>query len=374
MIRNILSLALLLAGLLSAVQAPADVIQDLYVVDVPVESRDVEARTAAIRTALEQLLVRVSGRQQVLSLPQVAAALEQPTRFVQRYSYATREHGGEKEPLLRVRFDEASVNQLLRDSQLPVWGRTRPATLVWLVVDDRRGRTLISNDKDTAARRILEQQARQRGLPLRLPLYDLADRSRLSVTDVWGNFEDRILDASSRYQAEAVLVGRIYKVAGNRWAGRWTLYSEGRREDWEAAGESLADAILPGIGQTAEALARRYAQRSVGPVAGQVQVRVEGIDSLAAYSRAVRYLDGLDVVRQVQPVIIQPTAVIFRLASRRGRLAVSQAIALGHTLVPVASPVSNPVAAGPAAGKVRTPGGAAASVSASVDLVYRLVP
>jgi hypothetical protein len=368
--RNFLYSLLFLIGLLTGPLARADVIPDLYVVDVPVESQDREERATAIRAALERVLVRVSGRQLVLTLPAMEAALERPTRFVQRYRYEQRETGpGQKQRVLRVRFDEASINQLLRDNQLPVWGRTRPATLVWLVVDDRRKRILISNDKESGVRRILEQQARQRGLPLRLPLYDLADRARLSVTDVWGNFEDRILDASSRYQTEAVLVGRVYKAAANRWLGRWSLYSEGRRQDWESGGETLADAMLPGIGQTAEALAQRYARRSLGQTAGQVRVRIDGIETLAAYTRAVRYLDSLDVVRQVQPVIIRPDAVVFSLDSRRGRLAVSQAIALGHTLVPSTFTVAQS-----AAGSTAGPGTAGAGVSAGVDLVYRLVP
>jgi hypothetical protein len=368
--RNILYPLLLLIVLLTAPLVRADVIPDLYVVDVPVESQHREERATAIRAALERVLVRVSGRQLVLALPAVEAALEQATRFVQRYRYEQRETGsGEKQRVLRVRFDEVSINQLLRDNQLPVWGRTRPATLVWLVVDEQGARTLLSNDKDSEVRRILEQQARQRGLPLRLPLYDLADRARLSVADLWGNFEDRILDASSRYQVEAVLVGRIYKMAGDRWLGRWSLYSEGRRQDWESGGETLADAMLPGIGQTAEALAQRYARRSLAQTPGQVRIRINGINTLAAYTRAVRYLDGLDMVRQVQPEIIQTDAVVFSLDSRRGRLAVSQAIALGHTLVP-----SSSMAAQPPAGEGGVAGTAGAGVSAGVDLVYRLVP
>ncbi|MHA1569210.1 MAG: DUF2066 domain-containing protein, partial [Alphaproteobacteria bacterium] len=326
MIRKILQISLLLTVLFGTFPSRADVIPDLYVIDVPVESQGREERATAIRAALERVLVRVSGRQRVLALPAVEAALEKPTRFVQRYRYEQRETGpGQKQRVLQVRFDEASINQLLRDNQLPVWGRTRPAILVWLVVDDQRTRTLLSNDVNSDVRRVLEQQARQRGLPLRLPLYDLADRARLGITDVWGNFEDRILDASSRYQVEAVLVGRVYKAADNRWAGRWSLYSEGRRQDWESGGETLTDVMLPGIGQTAEALAQRFAQRSLVQIPGQVRIRIAGIDTLAAYTRAVRYLDSLDVVREVQPVILQSGTVVFSLDSRRGRQAVSQA-------------------------------------------------
>ena len=167
---------------------------------------------------------------------------------------------GKKQQVLWMRFDEGAISKLLHDNQMPVWGRTRPATLLWLVVDDRRKRTLISNDKQAKARLIIEQQAKLRGLPLRLPLYDLTDRANLSVSDIWGNFEEAILRASSRYQTEAVLVGRVYRTSSNNWDGRWTLYTEGRQQSWQTSGESLEVALLPGVSQTTGILAQHYAQ------------------------------------------------------------------------------------------------------------------
>ena len=179
-------------------QLQADVINDLYLAEVPVASQDREERQEAIRTGLNQVLVRVTGSNQVLTTPAIEAALTQPTRYVQRFRYQKQEQAGQTQLMLWVRFDEGVITKLLHDNQMPVWGRTRPATLLWLVVDDRRKRTLISNDRKTdEARRIIEEQARLRGLPLRLPLNDLADRASLSVTDIWGNFEEAILQASS---------------------------------------------------------------------------------------------------------------------------------------------------------------------------------
>jgi len=348
-------------------QLQADVINDLYLAEVPVASQDREERQEAIRTGLNQVLVRVTGSNQVLTTPAIEAALTQPTRYVQRFRYQKQEQAGQTQLMLWVRFDEGVITKLLHDNQMPVWGRTRPATLLWLVVDDRRKRTLISNDSKTdEARRIIEEQARLRGLPLRLPLNDLADRASLSVTDIWGNFEEAILQASSRYQTEAVLVGRVYRASANSWSGRWTLYSEGRQQNWQTSGDSLEVALLPGISQTTEILAQRYAQVESVITSDQLQVKVQGVNGLPDYDRVVRYLVSLDAISQVQPHTINDDGVIFTLTSRRGRLAVSQAIALGHTLVVDAS---QPLPL-PSAGENTPPD----SVNPSPDLVYRLVP
>ena len=348
-------------------QLQADVINDLYLAEVPVVSQDREERQEAVRAGLNQVLVRVTGSNQVLTAPAIEAALTQPTRYVQRFRYQKQEQAGQTQLMLWMRFDEGVITKLLHDNQMPVWGRTRPATLLWLVVDDRRKRTLISNDSKTdEARRIIEEQARLRGLPLRLPLNDLADRASLSVTDIWGNFEEAILQASSRYQTEAVLVGRVYRASANSWSGRWTLYSEGRQQNWQTSGDSLEVALLPGISQTTEILAQRYAQVESVITSDQLRVKVQGVNGLPDYDRVVRYLVSLDAISQVQPHTINDDGVIFTLTSRRGRLAVSQAIALGHTLVVDASQ-SLPL---PSAGENTPPD----SVNPSPDLVYRLVP
>jgi len=363
-----------LMGLFLSCTAAAEKVADLYIAEVPVHSQNKDERQAAIGSALSSVLVRVSGRDVVLTVPQIEAALTLPTRYVQRYRYVNRENGGANKTRLWVRFDEQAVNKLLRDNALPVWGKTRPLTLLWLVVDNRRGRVLISNDQQAEARFLVESQGRLRGLPISLPLYDLADRAKIGVSDVWGNFEERILQASSRYQTEAVLVGRVYKTYGKKWSGRWTLYSEGRRQDWESNGENLQLALMPGVSHTAELLAQRYAQADESEANGRVMVRVNGVESLQAYSKAVSYLGSLDVVSLVQPHEISAHSIVFELTSRRGRLAVSRAIALGHTLVVQADVPTNSLPVEPVVPVEGENKETQVVAPSPVDLSYRLVP
>jgi len=313
--------------------AKADVVDNLYLAEVPVENQERDTRQTAIATGMRDVLVRISGRSLVLTVTMIEDALLQPTRYVQRYRYFDREVDGVKQKHLRVEFDKKAINKLLRDNNLPVWGKNRPSTLLWLVIDNRRSRTLLSNDRKAQARLYIDAQAKNRGLPLKLPLYDLTDRSNLKISDVWGNFEDTIMQASERYHSEAILVGRVYKTYSNSWSGRWTLYSEGRRLDWESEGETLDQALIPGVTSTADYLASRYVQDDDENDSGQLLLKVTGLDSLQAYTRTVAYLDSLDVVREVNPHVVVSDNVVFSLKSRGGRLAVSKAISLGHTLV-----------------------------------------
>lgn len=327
----ILSL-LLNTGLMSV--ARADVIPGLYETEIPVSTQDLGERKEALTAGMRQVLLRVSGHSIVLTITAIEEALTHPTRYVQRYRYRSREGaGGAQENVLWVRFDQKAINKLLRDNRMPVWGRTRPAVLVWLVVDNRQSRILLGNHVSDPAKVFISEQAKLRGIPLRWPMLDLSDRANITTSDVWGSFEDTIISASRRYHTEAILVGRVYKTYSGSWNARWTLYDHGHQEGWNAHAETLIEALIPGVDKTASILAQRFARVENEKQNNTLLLQVYGVNTLAAYNKILKYLSRLAVVTDVQPQTVSPDNVIFRLKVRNGRLAVSQAIALGHTLV-----------------------------------------
>ena len=353
--------------------ARADTVKDLYVSQVLVETQARKERLEALKQAFMQILIRVSGRADLVQsteYPAIQEAIELATRYAQQYRYLRYQPPKGADPkkrlILRVRFDEAAVTRLLRSNNIPVWGSTRPATLVWLVIDNRGQRELVGNNTRHKARAALIRQARHRGLPLRLPLLDLKDRSALRTSDVWGNFESTIMQASQRYQTEAVLVGRIFQSYGGHWNARWSVYVDSRRKDWSVSGTTLQEVLLPGIDNTAETLAARYASVGVADTSA-VQVQIKDIKSLADYNRVLAYLQKLSSVSAVQPVEVSANNAIFKLITPSGRLGVSRAVALGHTLTnEPASNISIP--------DLPKQGETATLEQAAPDLIYRLVP
>lgn len=371
-------LGILLAGLIWLVAIPlqAEEVPGLYEAEVPVESQDREVREVALRVALKQVLVRVTGRRMVISMADLEPLLEQAPRYVQQFRYKTRETKGDDEPteLLWVRFDKGAVDRLLRENRLPVWGRTRPATLVWLVVDDRRERELLSNDMDTLARQAIEQQARLRGVPLHFPLMDLTDRSVISVSDVWGNFKDNILQASTRYDAEAVLVGRVAKTASGDWSGRWDLYQEGRHRNWNVAGRTLGEAVVPAINRLADLLAEQFARLGQNDQPEKLRVRVTGVNGLADFNRVMNYLKDLALVKEVSIEQIEANNLTLILSSRHGRISINQAVSLGHTLKAETVSMTPAQVKQPMTGQVIAQDTAMPLQTRRVDLQYRLLP
>lgn len=355
----------------------AEDVPGLYEAEVPVESQARDVREVALRVALQQVLVRVTGRRMVLSMADIEPLLEQAPRYVQQFRYQTREVKGQSEPqeLLWVRFDKRAVDRLLHEQRLPVWGRTRPATLVWLVVDDRRERELLSNDMDNPARQILEQQARLRGVPLRFPLMDLTDRSAISASDVWGNFEDNLLQASARYDTEAVLAGRLAKTASGGWSARWTLYQDRGRQNWNASAQQLEEAIVPAIDQLADVLAEQFARLGQNDQSEKLRVRITDVKGLAAFHRVMNYLKDLALVEDVRIEQMEADRLDLILTSRHGRMAINQAVSLGHTLkTESVAMAQSPSAGGTPTGEPVTAEERLPQQGWSIDLQYRLLP
>ena len=355
--------------------AHADVVKGLYESKVLVASQAKKERTEALRRAFMRVLIRVSGRvdiAQSTDYPNIQEAIELATRYAQQYRYLKyKPKSGTaktKRLILWVRFDEAAVTRLLSNNNIPVWGSARPATLVWLVIDNRGQREMIANNSQHKARNILVRQSRQRGVPLRLPLLDLKDRSSLRASDVWGNFESPIMLASQRYQTEAVLVGRAFQSTGGYWNARWSLYSDSRRKDWSISGSTLDEVLLPGIDTTAEILSSRYASADQAE-AGIVLVQVKDIKNLADYNRALTYLKKLSHVSSVQPSYLTASNAIFKLTTAQGRLGIARGVALGHTLI--SETVASTTETAPSSTQTSEQ---TTSNEATPDLIYRLVP
>lgn len=281
------------------VWADAAIVPDLYAAAVPVPDRTEEARLVAYRAALAAVLVKVSGQRLIAGEPAAFDVLEQAPWLIQQYRYTD---DGE----LWAGFDGRAVESAMRAAGLPVWGQDRPAVLLWLAVDwGGGGRGIVTATDDTELRRAIERVAASRGLPLVLPLFDSADRELMSFSDLWGGFTTKVRDASARYQADAVLVGRANRNAGSRLSVRWNLDLGGADEQWQGG---LSD----GIHRAADQIASRFAVRGATD-STQTLVAVSGIRSLDDYGRASAYLRSVSLVRDVGVQRVTGHMVLFAL-------------------------------------------------------------
>jgi hypothetical protein len=202
--------------------ARAAPVSDLYAAEVPLREGSRSPLEDGFRDALAQVLVKVTGRREVARDESLLARFGDPAALVQQYRM-------DATTGLWARFDALAVKRILDATGESIWGADRPTTLVWLAIDPGGGRREIlaagpelaegdglagmrgaeaESEVAQAVREVLMETGGARGLPLILPLVDSEDLGQVTVADVWGDFTGPVIEASRRYAADAVLIGK----------------------------------------------------------------------------------------------------------------------------------------------------------------------
>ena len=332
--------ACLFALLLVSVTTHAARVDDLFKVEVTAGGRDARSRDAALGEALGQVLVRITGSTESLSKSTLKPLFKNPSRFAQQYRFREipAETPGQAEHLrLWVQFDGVALAREVREAGLPYWGSERPDVLLWLAIDDRGRRYLVSDNSGGSVARSLSQSAYRRGLPLTLPLMDLEDQRAVQFTDVWGGFVGALESASQRYRPQVILVGKLGRSgASGGWRGSWDLLGAGGQQSWTSHAANLEAAVEQGIGEASEWLALQYAVVATGEVVRSLLV--EGVQGLEDYARVSKYLASLTPVEQVQVARVNGREVEFSLNLNSEERNLLQVITLGRVLQAIEDP------------------------------------
>jgi len=297
----------------------------LYTAEVPLDPRQSDPRSAAYRDALAVVLLRVSGSG-IGDDPEMVDLL-----FPNPASYVVQFRPGETDTLW-VSFDGAAVEEVLRRNGQAVWSSDRPLTLIWLAVDWGQGeREIIGADdperSDDESRtidrnRLLRQRvldvAERRGLPVAFPLLDTEDLARVTFPDIWGGFDELVLDASLRYETNSVLIGRVRPESGQR--NRWTYHFAGEEQAWTGEPEVVLNLL-------ADRLAAEFAIGGDATLQS-VDLGVAGINTVDAYGSVQRILSGLNVVESFAIRSVEGDRILYRIDAHGGAERLARALRL----------------------------------------------
>ena len=322
-------LALGVAVLWFCATAAAVEMTALYSVQVPLDPNDPDSSSFAYQTALTEVLVRVTGTTAVVDSEEIAALFPNPARYVLQY------RPGPDDTLV-VSLDGPAIEAVLRQTGATIWGSDRPLTLVWLAVDWGQGEREIvaaddpermsgdarSIDRNRLLRERVAEVATRRGIPVLFPLLDIEDLENISFSDIWGGFDDLLLQASNRYEAESVLLGRIRP--DSLQPNRWTWYHVGQRAGWDGEPEDM-------IHQLADSLAALYAVSGRAPI-DTIRLIISGVDSVYAFGRVQRFMENL---RGIDALLIDTVAgdrIVYEIAIQGGTERLQRTLELSHML------------------------------------------
>jgi len=334
------AISALIAALAIASGCPslsAATVDDLYSITVPrsLELAPGQApRTleGEIRFAMGQLLTRVTGRLDAALEPDLADLLENASDFVVQRGPLDRD-------TLLVTFDARAIEAALVARDQPIWGPERPLTLVWLAIDAGQGERGILSAGDALTdvspeflqlqadfRAELATVAEERGLPLTLPLMDLEDMGALDFVDIWAGFNSQVTQASSRYGADATLIGRARQTQYGVNV-QWVLLEDG--EQFTLAGTTLRD----GLDHLADFYAAEFS--TLGGVRATL-ITIVGVETLDDYGRVMQHLESVSLLDSVSPEELVGGALSLRVAARGGAAVLERVLGLSSMLTPIA--------------------------------------
>ncbi|MFQ3171908.1 MAG: hypothetical protein ACI9DG_001946 [Oleispira sp.] len=285
-------------------------VSDLYRISVAVDDQSEESRNLGVQWAFQQLLIKVSGYQEVLENPTLVQASQNALRYMQGFSY--HKDSVDDQIYLQAWFSKALLIPLMRRAKAPIWGDNRPLLLNWLAIEsnvnttaagnvvDKGGRLLISEQTPSWKTR-LERTFSERGLPVLWPMNDLEDQSALPLNKLWWLLSEPIVKASLRYQTDAILAGKLNQSAEGIWQYEGILFQGEQRLAILSEGDTPLAALTHVSDEVAVFFANQFAIKS-DPMNGRsgIRVLVKKVKDFSDYSKVLAYFQSITGVRLVE--------------------------------------------------------------------------
>lgn len=313
-------------------------VENLYQVTVVVKEQSNEMRWSAALLGFKEILVRKSGNAGILQSPEVQQAYSKVTAYLQKYQYRKVKEQQKVFFELSLNFEPHLIDDLIRDSGMSIWGSSRPVTILWLAVEKNLKRKIIKDGKSKLSE-VVYANALRRGVPIVLPLMDFEDNLKVSFSDVWGRFNNTVEEASQRYAADSIVIGRVNK-AGNNWQAKFSYLNSGVESQFELIAGSLEALLASLTDHIAEVLCQKYCVVEAGE-SNQVIFQVSNIRNYKQLKAVSTYLQKLSSIRKVEVLNVNGFNIRLKLSLLGDVENIKKALKLDRKIVEELEPNKN---------------------------------
>ncbi|MFA0015228.1 DUF2066 domain-containing protein [Vibrio lentus] len=304
-------IALLLMGLLASPSYALTQV-DIFSAEVAINAENKQPEQVARNTGMEQVLIRATGQTDVASNETIQKAMRKSSQYMSQMSFGE----SNDQSTLRMRFNGAQIRSLLTQAQLPYWPDTRSNILVWLVEEQNYDKNIVWEHSNSQLAAGLQANAKERGLPLTLPVGDFDDITGIATSDLWGSFVSPISKASQRYPVDAVLV-----IKAQSSGLRWTLYDQKPNQLTSAPKSPVSGSVSGNSATTSKKLVDQisnyYASKSAVTVASEssesILTQFISLDNAQDFFQLESALKRLNSVASLDILKIQNNEVTFRI-------------------------------------------------------------
>jgi hypothetical protein len=269
---------------------------NLYQSQVTVVDQSEQQRLKVAPDALQNVILKVVGNRSVLSNTDISSILQQSEQLIQQYQYKrtniVADDLTQPDKLAVVlSFNPVQLNRLLSQLGLPIWSKSRPDILLWLITDNMSQPILSADDVFNPIVIAVEQSSDSRGLEMILPAMDLQDQSSLENTYLQQSPLTAVKQASMRYAPQVIVTASI-----SENTIRWHAQLGSETQQWLSGGATTT-AISEGINQLTDLLASQYSQTITQTNSDQTySLTIKNVTKFSDYSDVIHYLSNLQYV------------------------------------------------------------------------------
>jgi len=246
--------------------ANATAADDLYRAQAIVTGQGEANRMVGFAAALEDVLIKVSGAQNLAGSGRLAPYKSNAKNFVRSFSYhdqmsgtPTRDEQGTRDrPYdLTVDFDENKIDGLLPALGLKPWRAHRPVLAAFVEMQLGPKDYMITSDAEQSAlqRDSLLAAAARRGMDVVLPSAAALAKAGITRAEPGSTTSRAWAPVVAGQGGEAALVGRlVWDDRALGWATQWRIDWHGRMHRWQVRGTNFDEAFRRGIGGAAQIL------------------------------------------------------------------------------------------------------------------------
>lgn len=165
-----------------------------------------------------------------------------------------------------------------------------------------------------------------------VPLLDLDDQLAITAEQIWNLDEEAVLNASSRYGADTILLGRYTRTFSGQWWTTWQFFHKGEGRLYDLRHEDPVVVGQQALAPLADYLAEFYALKSSTESAASLYVQVRPVTAFGAYRKVLNYLDGLAVVTSLGLHAVTEESLLLTIELNGGWDQLLKAIALDNKL------------------------------------------
>lgn len=319
-------LALLVCGIFAlTLRAQAEVVPDLYAINVPVSEQSQNELQRAAAAGLRELAVRISGRSDAANDAALSALFGNAMRYLDQYRFE-RNTGGDAAWQAQLRFAPAQIDGELRKAGLPLWGANRPALQTVLLVEDKGARSIV--DESSALATTLREQWRRRGLVSHLP----RNANAINIDDVT-KFDSAKIAANLPEHGDGLVLGRIVVAANGACESHWVFTLGSQTFVADAAGAAASACVAAAIDRIVDNFSAQYAIAANSSAEGLV-LRVTGVASFDDYTALLNYVRRQALIKSSQIISAHADEIVLQLKIAGSSDQLTRQLALENRLTP----------------------------------------